>query len=174
MNKKPLLTLREICIFPMLATMMFCSKILMEFLPNIHLLGMFTMIFAVAFGVKGLIPLYLYIFINGLYSGFALWWYPYLYIWTVLWAMTMLIPKSLPTKAKCIIYPIVCCLHGLLFGTLYAPGQALLFGFNFKQTVTWIITGLPWDLVHGVSNLFTGMLVYPLSTVIIKLTKNKT
>lgn len=157
----------------MLAAIMFCSKILMEFLPNVHLLGMFTMTFAVVFGVKGLIPLYLYVLINGIYCGFALWWYPYLYIWTVLWAITLLVPKKLPVKIKCIVYPVICCLHGCLFGLLYAPGQAFLFGFNFKQTVAWIIAGLPWDLVHGASNLIAGTLVYPLSKAMLKIMQIK-
>ena len=48
-------------IFSMLGTIMFCSKIIMEVLPNIHLLGMFTMVFTVAFRKKALIPIYVYV-----------------------------------------------------------------------------------------------------------------
>ena len=64
-------------IFALLGALMFCSKIIMEALPNIHLLGMFTMVFALAYRKKGLIPLYVYVFINGVWAGFDIWWMPY-------------------------------------------------------------------------------------------------
>ena len=166
--KKPFLTIKEMAVFAMLGSLMYCSKMLMEVLPNIHLLGMFTMTFTVAFRKKALIPIYVYVFLNGLLAGFALWWIPYLYIWTVLWGITMLLPKNMPKKFACIVYPIVCCLHGLSFGTLYAPAQALMFGMNLKQTVAWIIAGFPFDVIHGISNLFAGLLIVPLSILLKK------
>ena len=156
-------------IFAMLGTVMFCSKIIMEVLPNIHLLGMLTMTYTVVFRTKALIPIYIYVMLNGLYAGFSIWWIPYLYIWTVLWGITMLLPKRMPKKLKCVIYPAVCCVHGLLFGILYAPAQALMFGMNFEQTLAWIITGAPWDFVHALGNLFAGMLILPMSELIERL-----
>ena len=163
--------IREICIFAVLGTLMFCSKIVMEVLPNIHLLGMFIMVYTVTYRAKALIPIYVFVFLTGLYAGFSMWWIPYLYIWALLWAITMLIPQSIPTKVACVVYPIVCALHGLAYGTLYAPAQALMFGFKFEQTITWIVSGLPFDALHGVGNFFAGMLIVPLSKTLKKLTK---
>ena len=160
-------------LFSMLGTIMFCSKMVMEALPNIHLLGMFTMTYTVVFRKKALIPIYLYVMLNGLYAGFNMWWMPYLYIWTILWAITMLLPKRMPKKVKCIVYPIVCGIHGFAFGTLYAPAQAIMFGMNFETMVAWIIAGLPWDFIHGIGNFFAGMLVVPLSELIEKLAKKR-
>ncbi|MEE0840330.1 MAG: hypothetical protein U0L72_07295 [Acutalibacteraceae bacterium] len=168
-NKKHILSIREIALFAMLGTLMFCSKIIMEILPNIHLLGTFTMLITIVFRKKALLPIYLYVLINGVYSGFALWWIPYLYVWTVLWVVTMLIPKTIPDRIAMIIYPLVCALHGFAFGILYAPSQALIFGFDFKQTLSWVLAGFPFDLIHGISNLFTGMLVLPLSKLLRKI-----
>lgn len=159
----------EMVLFPMLGALAFCSKLLMEGLPNIHLLGMFVMLFALVFRVKGLIPLYIFVFLTGLYAGFNIWWIPYLYIWTILWGVTMLLPKNMPKAAQMIVYPIVCALHGLLYGTLYAPAQALFFHLSFKGTLAWIAVGLKWDLVHAAGNFAAGMLVYPLKVVMKKL-----
>ena len=156
----------------MLGSLMFGSKLIMEVLPNIHLLGMFTMTYTVAYRKKALIPIYIYVLLNGLYAGFNIWWIPYLYLWTVLWAVTMLLPRNMTKKAKCIVYPVICALHGLLFGTLYAPAQALMMGMSFKSTIAWIIAGLPWDAVHGAGNLVAGTLIYPLSELLRKLTKS--
>ncbi len=161
----------EMTVFAMLGTIMFCSKIIMEVLPNIHLLGMLTMTYTVVFRKKALIPIYVYVMINGVYAGFSAWWMPYTYIWTILWAMTMLLPEKMPKKIKCIVYPAVCFIHGVLFGILYAPAQSLMFGLSFEGTIAWVIAGLPWDILHGVGNLFTGMLVVPLSAVLEKLLK---
>ena len=159
-------SLRELVLFAMLGSVMFCSKIIMEALPNIHLLGMFTMTFTLVFRKKALIPIYVYVMLNGLYAGFSLWWIPYLYIFTILWGVTMLLPKEMPRTAKCIVYPAVCCLHGLLFGVLYAPVQALAFGLNLTQAVAWVAAGMPFDLLHGIGNLFAGMLILPLSELL--------
>ena len=171
MRNNTYLKLREMAVFAMLGTVMFCSKIIMEALPNIHLLGMLTMTYTIAFRKKALIPIYIYIMLNGLYAGFSLWWMPYLYIWTILWAITMLLPRNMPKKAKCVVYPIVCAVHGMLFGILYSPAQALMFGLNFEQMIAWILSGLPWDIIHGIGNFFTGLLIFPLAELLKRLMK---
>jgi energy-coupling factor transport system substrate-specific component len=160
------LNIREIAIFGMLGAVMYILKMLMEFLPNVHLLGAFVIALTVVYRAKALYPIYTYIFINGFFAGFAVWWIPYLYIWTVLWGATMLIPQDLNPKVKMVIYVFLCASHGFLFGTLYSVGQAILFGMDFKATVAWIIAGLPWDVVHGVGNLFAGLLINKLVKVI--------
>ena len=153
----------------MLGTVMFCSKILMEVLPNIHLLGMLTISYTVVFRRKALWPIYVYVMLNGLYAGFNMWWVPYLYIWTILWAITMLLPRKMPRWAQCIVYPVVCSAHGIAFGALYAPAQALMFGMNFEQTVAWILAGLPFDALHGIGNVFVGLLIVPMCDLLRKL-----
>lgn len=171
-SKKLLLSVSEMAVFAMLGALMYCSKVIMEALPNIHLLGMFTMTFTLAYRVKGLIPIYVYVLLNGIFAGFQPWWIPYLYIWTVLWGATMLLPKKMPIKIGCIVYPIVCGLHGLAFGTLYAPAQALIFGLNFNQTLAWIAAGFPFDCVHAAGNLAAGLLIVPLVTLLRKIDPN--
>jgi len=155
----------DIVIFAMMGALMFVSKVIMEFLPNMHLIGVFIVALTVVYKWGALLAIYVFVFITGFYAGFSLWWIPYLYIWTVLWAITMLIPKKMPLKIATPVYSAVCGLHGFLFGTLYAPCQALLFGFNFKQTIAWIIAGIPFDIVHGVSNIVLGLLIVPIIMV---------
>lgn len=145
----------------MLGAVMYASKLLMEVAPNIHLLGVFTIAFTVVYRKKALYPIYIYVILNGIFSGFAAWWVPYLYVWTVLWAVVMLLPEHLPKKLRPLIYMTICAAHGFLFGTLYAPAQAILFGMSFQGMISWIIAGLPFDLIHGVSNFFCGLLIVP-------------
>lgn len=161
---------KELTLFALLGTLMYGSKILMEFLPNVHLLAMFTVTYTVVYRKKALIPIYVYVFLNGLFAGFSLWWIPYLYIWTVLWGVTMLLPKTMPKKAAVPLYMVTCALHGFLFGTMYAPLQAFMFGLDLKGMLAWIVAGLPWDAVHGVSNFCAGALVVPLAALLRKIT----
>lgn len=172
-SNKPKLSTFELSLYAMLAALMFCSKLIMEALPNIHLLGALTMVYTVALRKKALIPIYVYVLLNGVFAGFAAWWVAYLYIWALLWGATMLLPKSMPPWLASILYPLVCALHGFLFGVLYAPAQALLFGLDFRQTLAWIAAGMPFDIIHGVSNIFTGLLVLPLSGFLKRLTAGK-
>lgn len=162
------LNIRETVIFAMLGSLMYAAKLLMQILPNIHLLGALVIALTIVYRKKALYPIYTYIFIEGLIAGFSLWWIPYLYLWTLLWGAAMLLPKKMPNKIKPVVYMVLCALHGFLFGTLYAPAQALLFGLDWSGTVAWIIAGLPFDFVHGVSNFFCGALICP----IIKLLQN--
>lgn len=153
-------------VFAMLGAIMYASKIIMEFAPNVHLLGVFVVAFTVVYRKKALYPIYVYVLLNGFFSGFATWWLPYLYIWTVLWGAVMLLPRKMPKKVQPIAYMVVCALHGFLFGTLYAPAQALLYGLNFEGMIAWILAGLPWDCIHGVSNFFCGILIVPIVSVL--------
>lgn len=168
------LTVRELTIFSMLGAVMYASKMIMEFAPNIHLLGVFTIAFTVVYRKKALYPIYIYVFLNGMFAGFNMWWIPYLYLWTVLWGITMLLPKNMPKAVAPIVYMVVCALHGFAYGTLYAPAQALMFGLNFDGMIAWIIAGLPFDMIHGISNFFCGILIVPIITVLRLAEKNVT
>ncbi|MDD6811091.1 MAG: hypothetical protein PUD93_04385 [Lachnospiraceae bacterium] len=155
-------TTREIAVFGMFGALMYASKLMLEFLPNVHLIGVFTVALTVVYRKKALYPIYIFILLTGLFNGFATWWIPYLYLWTLLWGATMLLPRNIPPKLQPLIYMLVCSAHGFLYGTLYAPAQAILYGLNFKGMIAWIIAGLPFDCVHGVSNFFCGILIVPI------------
>lgn len=166
------LTIREMAVFAMLGALMYASKMIMEVAPNVHLLGVFTIAFTVVYRKKALYPIYTYVLLNGIFCGFATWWIPYLYLWAVLWGATMLLPKRIPEKLCPLVYMLLCAAHGFLFGTLYAPAQALLYGLSFQKMIAWIISGLPWDFVHGVSNFFCGILIVPIVKILTFLEKN--
>ena len=156
-------------VFAMLGAVMFASTYAMKVLPNIHLLGMLIMVLTLVYRQRALIPLYIYVFLEGLFGGFALWWIPYLYIWTVLWGVTMLLPRRMPAKIAVPVYMLVCALHGLTFGLLYAPAQMLLFGLPLRSIPAWLAAGLPFDLLHAAGNLAAGTLIVPLAKLLRRL-----
>lgn len=160
------LSAKEIAVFGMFGALMYASKLIMEVAPNIHLLGVFTIVLTVVYRKKALYPIYVFILLTGLFSGFSMWWIPYLYLWAVLWGVTMLLPRNMPKKIAPIVYMTVCAAHGFLYGALYAPAQALMFGLDFHGMIGWIVAGLPFDCVHGISNFVCGMLIVPIVNII--------
>jgi len=143
MNKRK--NLYELSLFAMFGALMFISKVIMDFLPNIHLAGVFIAVFTLTYRAKALIPIYVYVLLVGLFYGFNPWWIPYTYIWAILWAAIMLIPKKTPKKTAAIISHVLCVVHGLAFGTLWAPAQAILFNLSFPDkntSMAWTCSGV--------------------------------
>lgn len=154
--------LKEVILLSLMGPVMFVlGDLAFEILPNIHLVGVLTVVLTAVYRYKALIPVYMYVVLSGLFGGFALWWIPYLYIWAALWGAAMLVPRRLPVKWYIAALVGVCAAHGLLFGMLYAPAQALLFGLDWRGLLTWIVAGLPFDAIHGTSNLLLGTALIP-------------
>lgn len=152
----------NICLYALFGTIMFSTKLIMEVLPNVHLVSMLIIVCTVVFGWKAIFPIYVYVFLTGVYAGFAPWWIPYFYIWLFPYLLTLAVPKKLPYKFAFFVYIIICGLHGFLYGTLYAPAQALMFGLDFKGMIAWIVAGIPFDMIHGISNCIVATLVLPI------------
>lgn len=156
----------DLLVFTMLGVIMLISKLLMEALPNFHLLGTLITAYTIVYRKDALKPIYIFVMLFGLVYSFGIWWIPYLYIWAILWAMIMLLPKNMKPQVAVPVYMLVSGLHGLLYGTLYAPAQALLYGYDFKTMVAWIIAGLPFDAMHCVGNVVLGLLIVPIATAL--------
>jgi len=156
-------TIYRTCVFPLLGTILFISKMIMEALPNIHIIALLISVYTVVYRKWALIPIYIFVMLTGLVNGFGLWWVPYLYIWLPIWCAVMLIPKNCSKKIAVPAFMIIGALHGFLYGTLYAPFQAFAFNLDFEGTIAWIISGIPFDLIHGAGNLLTCSLVLPIA-----------
>ena len=163
--------LKELVIFAVLGAIMFISHVVLMGIPNIGFIGLFIAAFTLTYRVRALIPIYVYITLYGVFYGF-LTWIPYLFVWLPLWGMFLLVGKmKLPVKVKIPVYMVLCALHGLAFGALYAPFSALLFGipFRFQTMLAWVIAGFPYDIAHALGNFVAGALILPLSELLKKL-----
>lgn len=167
--KRTKTVIKELIVFAMLGTIMFLSDLIMDALPNIHAIAMFIALFTLIYRWKALIPLYVYVALTGVYAGLAPWWIPYLYVWAPLWALMMLIPKNAPDKVKFILSTVFCSLHGITFGLLYTPGQAIMYGLNLQGMISWYLVGIPFDILSLVGNFAMSFLIKPLYKVLRKI-----
>ena len=124
--------LRKLILLTIFGSLMYLSQLLMAALPNIHMIALFITVLTVVYRKWALISVYVYAFLNGMFGIYVL--IPYLYIWTILWVAIMLLPRKMKPAIAVVVYTVVCGLHGILFGILYAPAQALLFGFSIARS----------------------------------------
>ena len=169
-NKSKKISIRDIAVLSVFGVIIYISKVVLEFLPNFHLITMFIITLTVVYRAKALISIYVFVFLIVYMNGLSLWTIPYFYIWLFPFVLTLLLPRNLPDKISAICWTVIAVLHGFLYGTLFAPFQSFAFGLSFKATIAWIITGLPWDLVHGISNGLVSLLILPLVKLLKKIT----
>ena len=153
----------------MLGSLLFCSKLLMEWAPNIHFIAPFIITFTLVYRKKALVPLYVFVLLTGVYGGFNVWWVPYLYIWLPLWGSALLLPRRAPAWLLTPLCMLLGGFHGICYGILYAPAQAFFFKYDLQMTITWILSGVPFDLLHSVGNFAACVLVYPLVKLLLRL-----
>ena len=64
------------------------------------------------------------------------------------------------------------------FGVVELDGEKIVIGkhlakdYAFDAMIAWIIAGLPWDILHGISNFFCAMLIIPIVSILQRLERN--
>lgn len=158
------LTLFQIALFGMLGGLTFAAKFVMSGLPNIEPSSLMVMLFAVTFGWKGLFPTYVYVALEILINGINVWNIPYLYIWLLLFAAAWLMRNVTNRLAWAMLSGV----FGLMFGLLCVPTTWIMSGF--ASGLAWWISGIPYDIIHCVSNFVIALLLFvPLRRLLNKL-----
>jgi len=161
-QKKPL-SVKDIVIIGMMTAALVTVHVALSFLPNIELITLLIIVFTLVFGWRTLFVIFAFIFVEGLIYGFGLWWFSWLYIWPVLFAIAMLFKKC----RSVFFWAMFACIFGLCFGALSAIQTVVISGL-YAGVAYWI-QGIPFDIVHGISNfILTLLLFYPLYFVMNK------
>lgn len=158
------LTVKEAVLISLLAALLFVSQVGLAFLPNIEVVSLLIILYTMFFKKKTLYIIYIFVLLEGLLYGFGIWWIMYLYVWTLLWGLTML----LKNEKSPVIWAFISGFYGLSFGTLCSVPYFFTGGVH--MAVSWIISGLIMDIVHGVGNFFVTLLLFqPLYTAFQKI-----
>lgn len=145
---------RKIAADGLFAAVLFALQVSMLHLPNIELVSLTVILYTLVFGKRVLNILITFTILEGIFYGFGIWWVSYLYIWPILAGLTALLRHF---DAPDWGYGILSCLFGLSFGFLcslpyIAGGPGAMFA--------WWIAGIPFDLMHGISNLIIGLVLF--------------
>lgn len=144
-------------------------KMVMQGFPNIEMTSFFVILFTLRFPrlMRYVIPAF--ILIEGMIYGFGLWWIMYLYAWPLLAVLT----HAFSHADSPLFFAMLSGLFGLCFGMLCAIPHFFIgfvgggVGSGFRQMFAWWVAGIPFDLLHGVSNFAFMLALYrPISNLL--------
>ena len=149
----------------LLSAILYVSKVALEFLPNVELVSLLVILYTLVFGKETFLTVTVFNLFELIQWGFGTWWFSYLYVWPLLCLITLILKKLI--KEEILVWASVSGCFGLIFGSLFA---IVYIPINLSYALTYWISGLPWDVWHGVCN-FILMLVLgkPLYLLLIRM-----
>jgi energy-coupling factor transport system substrate-specific component len=158
--------IKDIALIGIMSSILLAVQVVMSFLPNIELVSLLVILFTLVYGWKSLYIIYTFVALEGFIYGIGAWWINYLYVWTVLFAITMLLRRMKTT----LLWAVVSGVFGLSFGALcsipYFISGGIPSGFAY-----WV-QGIPFDLLHCAGNFVATLVLFqPLYRVLNKINK---
>lgn len=162
--RRPKNTTKDIVILALCTALIFIQQIALASLPNIELVSFLVIVYAKTFRLKSLYIIYVFALLEGVCYGFHIWWISYLYVWTILALITI----ALHSLRSPLIWAVISGVFGLCFGALCAIPYLIVGGP--AMAITYWVSGIPFDLIHCVSNFILCLLLWkPLITLTSKL-----
>lgn len=147
---------RDIALIGILSATITAAKLVLSFLPNIELVTLLFMVYTVVFGVKRtLLMSFVFSTIEILIYGFSTWFIVYYIIWPILILVTAYIQKKSLSEYKAAVLAGV---FGLSFGFFFAVLESFFYGIMYG--IAYWVKGIPFDIVHGVSNFLVVLVLY--------------
>ncbi|MCI6468190.1 MAG: hypothetical protein MSA90_22340 [Faecalicatena sp.] len=158
---------KDLVIMAMLTGVIFAAQVAMASLPNIEVVTLLVILYTQLYRKKVFFILYSFIVLEGLFYGFGLWWFNYLYIWPLLALLVLLLGK---TSHSPVFWSIVAGAYGLCFGMLCAIPYFISGGIG--GGLAYWISGIPYDILHCAGNTVLCLLLYrPLYQVMTQMLK---
>ena len=155
---------RDLVIIAMMAAMLFVVQVALSFIPNIELVTLLVMIYTLVLGRKTIFAIYVFALLEGLFYGFGVWWFMYLYVWTILYVIVRIFRR----QENIVIWSLIGGAFGLSFGAMCSIPYFIAGGIG--AGIAWWIAGLPYDILHGIGNFVVILVLFkPIRSVIEKL-----
>lgn len=146
----------EIACLGVMVALLEVSKIALAIIPNVELVSLLLIVFTCAVGRKAYLVTVGYAIIECLLWGMGTWVIMYLYVWPILVAIVRLLQKM--HVESVLAYSIASGAFGLLFGAFSSLTYVVIGGWSMG--VSWWINGIPFDLIHGVSNFIICLVLF--------------
>lgn len=156
MKDRPHITTGELVSDALLSALLFVSQVSLSWLSNVELVSLLLILYTLVFRRHVWFILYVFVVLEGLVYGFGLWWFSYLYVWAILPASIFLIYKNRTPGLFGI--SLLSGMFGMLFG-LFCTISYLITG-GPGAALTWWTAGIPYDIVHGISNFILSLILF--------------
>lgn len=149
------LTVKEVALMGIMTAMLEVSVHVMAPLPNVEPVTLLIILYTLFLGKKVFYVLAAYLFFEGCFYSFGIWWAMYAYIWPLLSFVTWVFRK----KESVWFWSLLAGAFGLFFGALCSI--AWFFAGGAAAAFSWWIAGIPYDLIHCVSNIILCLILLP-------------
>lgn len=170
-NGKWSLSAKDVALVGMMVAVIEVCKVVLMGIPNVELTTFWIIMFSLYFGNRVFFAVPVFILLEGTLFGFGLWWVMYLYVWPLLAVITRLMNKMDSAVGWSILAGIYGLMYGLFCSVPYfvigAADGGIMSGI--QAGFAWFVSGIPFDLIHGISNFLIMLLLYhPVRTVMEK------
>lgn len=160
------MTGKEIALIGMMIASLEAAKLALSFLANVELVTLLIILYSLFWGWKVFYAVFAFVLVECMIWGFNLWGVMYLYIWPLLVVLTLIFQN----RKSVWFWSIFSGLYGLFFGALCAIPYFFIGGW--QTAFGWWIAGIPYDLVHCISNFILMFVLYlPLTRVFARMKK---
>ena len=158
------LTIKELAILGVMTTLLIVSVHALAPLPNVEPVTVLVILFTLSRGKRAGYILAAYLLLEGCWYGFGLWWIMYAYIWPFLALLTWLLRR----QQSVWFWSLLASAFGLFFGAMCSIPYLFIGGPS--MAFTWWVAGIPYDLIHCLSNgILCMVLFHPLNRVLERL-----
>ena len=143
---------KDIVLIGLLAALLKSSQAMLSFLPNIEIVSLLILIFAIRLGSKRTVYItVLFSLLNIMIWGFSPATIGYFFVWSGYGIVCSIFRKILNTEIKVAIF---LGLFGSIFGGLFA---LIYLPMGYSYALSYWINGLMFDIIHAVSNFIVGL-----------------
>lgn len=164
MEKSKKIKAKDIALVGVMIATLEAVKQALAFLPNVEMITLLIVLYALVFGKRVYYAIPVFILMEGCLYGFGIWWIMYIYIWPLLAFVTRLYRK----QESPWFWAIFTGGFGLIFGALCAIPYLFIDGWH--GALVWWVAGIPYDILHGISNVVLCLILFrPLYQVLKRL-----
>lgn len=160
------LTTKDIAVIGVMTATLEAVKVSLSFLPNVELVTLLIILYTLFLGWKAVIAVFAFVGVECLVWGLGIWTVMYLYIWPLLVLLTLLLRR----QKSVWVFSILSGLFGLFFGAFCSIPYLFIGGPH--MALTWWISGIPYDIIHCISNFILCMVLFTPLRAALKKIKN--
>ena len=160
---------KDITQIAILSASLTAGKLVLSVVPNIEIVTFLLITFTVLFGFrKAMITSLIFVTTDVLLYGFGTWILGYYFVWPLLIVLTHFLSKISHSEY---VFASLAGAFGLCFGLLFAMVESIFYGVEYG--VVYWIRGIPFDIIHGLSNFIIVLILFKPLTKTIKLANEK-
>ncbi|MGX8797291.1 hypothetical protein ACR6HW_14660 [Fusibacter sp. JL298sf-3] len=147
---------RDLTLIAILSAALTAGKMALFSIPNVEIVTFLLIVYTVVFGkTRTLLAAFVFVTTEVLLWGFGTWIIGYYFIWPLLIVMASLLSRVTRNEYA---YAGLSAVFGFTFGLMFAIFESFFYGAAYG--FTYWISGLPFDIVHGVSNFLIALFLF--------------